>query len=283
MKHELKIREQQCYKAYYCGVCREIGKGYGQLPRFCLTHEFAVLAMVLSCCIAQSGERILVNRPCIAHPFHRTVSYGNNPFIAYGAALNILFVQGKLRDNWQDEKKISALMGQGLFYIGGRRARRTYRDLHNLLVNALAKQNELEQEKCTAVDEIAHPFADLIGRIFTIDGLVPQDTTADLYQLGYHLGKWIYLADAVSDREKDRKKKNFNVYNLRYGTEPLPDLEKMTRELSLAHIAEAWERLKGKAGENTKSEQGYLDNLFYLGLRAQEEKIQQEAQGGEPS
>ncbi len=283
MVSELKIREEQCYKAYYCGVCREIGKAYGQAPRFGLTHEFAVLAMVLSCCIQHNQKIVLVRRPCIAHPFRKRLSYGNNPFIAYAAAMNVLFVQGKLKDNWVDEKKISALSAQIFFYAGSRKARKKYGDLHCILQTALEDLGRLEKAQCISVDEIAHPFANLIGKIFTIDGLVSGELSKSLYQLGYHLGKWIYLADAVSDRERDRKKKNYNVYNLRYGSDPVPETEQLTRELSLSHIAEAWEQLKRNANEDTASEQGYLDNLFYLGLRAQEDKLRQTERGGDAS
>ncbi len=275
----MKIREQQCYKAYYCGICREIGKNFGQVPRFGLTHEFAVLSMVLSCVVEHTPPVKIVKRPCIAHPFRKTISYSNNPFITYGAALNVLFIQSKLKDNWKDERQISALLGQSLFVWGSQKAGRTYRDLKMLIEKAMETLADLEQNQCMSVDEIAHPFADLIGRIFTIDGLIPQSFAVNLYQLGYHLGKWIYLIDALSDREKDRKKGIYNVYNLRYGTESLPAIEKTTRELSLAHIAEAWEHLKRKAKDNTKSEQGYLDNLFYLGLRTQEDNVGEEKGG----
>ena len=29
---ELKVWESEIYKAYYCGVCKSIGRRYGQLP-----------------------------------------------------------------------------------------------------------------------------------------------------------------------------------------------------------------------------------------------------------
>ena len=31
---ELKIREYEYFRAYYCGVCKSIAIRYGQLPRF---------------------------------------------------------------------------------------------------------------------------------------------------------------------------------------------------------------------------------------------------------
>ena len=34
---ELKVWESEIYKAYYCGVCKSIGRRYGQLPRMILS------------------------------------------------------------------------------------------------------------------------------------------------------------------------------------------------------------------------------------------------------
>ena len=231
--------------------------------------------MVLSCVVEHDKAVTIAKRPCIAHPFRKTISYANNPFITYGAALNVLFIQSKLEDNWVDDRQFTAIIGQCFFKRGGRKAGKLYAGLKEAMEQALSALRKAEQDRCTSVDEISHPFADLIGKIFTIDGLVSRKCAADLYQFGYHLGKWIYLTDALADREHDRKRGSYNVYNLRYGDSPLPAIEKNTRELSLAYIAEAWERLKTNAVEHTKSEQGYLDNLIYLGLRVQED------QGGE--
>ena len=36
-KGELKVREYEVYTGYYCGVCKSIGRRYGQLPRMVLS------------------------------------------------------------------------------------------------------------------------------------------------------------------------------------------------------------------------------------------------------
>ena len=41
---ELKVREQQEYRAHYCGVCKAIGKRYGQIDRLALSYDAAFLA-----------------------------------------------------------------------------------------------------------------------------------------------------------------------------------------------------------------------------------------------
>ena len=47
-KGELKVREYEVYTGYYCGICKSIGKRYGQLPRMALSYDAAFLAVLLA-------------------------------------------------------------------------------------------------------------------------------------------------------------------------------------------------------------------------------------------
>ena len=47
-KSELKVREYEIYCGYYCGVCKSIGRRYGQLPRMVLSYDAAFLALFLA-------------------------------------------------------------------------------------------------------------------------------------------------------------------------------------------------------------------------------------------
>ena len=58
----------------------------------------------------------------------------------------------------------------------------------------------------------------VLGKIFSFE--IPNDTQARiLYSLGYNVGKWIYLTDAVDDFTDDEKSGKFNPYLLRLGKE----------------------------------------------------------------
>ena len=48
MECELKVREQQEYRAHYCGLCKAIGKRYGLLARLALNYDCAFLSAFLS-------------------------------------------------------------------------------------------------------------------------------------------------------------------------------------------------------------------------------------------
>lgn len=44
-KPELKIKEYELYRAYYCGVCRAIKRRHGNIPRLTLTYDITFLAL----------------------------------------------------------------------------------------------------------------------------------------------------------------------------------------------------------------------------------------------
>ena len=44
---ELRIKDKTLYDAYYCGLCREIGKSFGQPPRATLSYDCTFLACLL--------------------------------------------------------------------------------------------------------------------------------------------------------------------------------------------------------------------------------------------
>ncbi|HBV52006.1 MAG TPA: hypothetical protein DEF06_06930, partial [Clostridiales bacterium] len=93
-------------------------------------------------------------------------------------------------------------------------------------------------------------------------------------KIGYNVGKWIYLIDAVADFSEDRRKKRYNVLACRYGERFDATEVKFILEMCLAHCADAWERLTEAVAEKNEAEnlnyrnaKGVADNLFYIGMR----------------
>ena len=85
----------------------------------------------------------------------------------------------------------------------------------------LNELSTLENSKSfSSLDEICDPFSKLVGTVFknypyelTDDSDTLRDT---LYTLGYSIGKWIYLIDALDDLKKDLEDKKFNPINFLY-------------------------------------------------------------------
>ena len=107
-KPELKIKEYDIYRAYYCGVCKSIGKRHGQIKRMTLTYDAAFLAMLL--CSILNIETKLVKENCIVHPLKKSfVTY--NEIIDYSSDINIILAYNNIKDKWEDDKSKIALVG----------------------------------------------------------------------------------------------------------------------------------------------------------------------------
>ena len=69
----------------------------------------------------------------------------------------------------------------------------------------------------SSLDEICEPFSDLMGKMlkdytYSFDDDTPA-LRENLYWLGYFIGKWIYLIDALDDLNDDMKNKKFNPFS----------------------------------------------------------------------
>ncbi|MDF2879192.1 MAG: hypothetical protein K0S30_2288, partial [Clostridia bacterium] len=101
-----------------------------------------------------------------------------------------------------------------------------------LTVNAVISENlnllnTLEKHQTfSSIDEICHPFSLIVAYILK---MYPFPLTKDtpelrehLFDMGYALGKWIYMIDALDDLEKDMAKQKFNPLNVLYNENQLP-------------------------------------------------------------
>ena len=97
----------------------------------------------------------------------------------------------------------------------------------------------------------------------------------NVYKLGYNLGKWIYLIDAIDDFEKDIKKKNFNVFINCY-TDCMTKEQLIKQNSSdiinifgevLANVEQANRQIKYRFNHDL------LDNILLLGIKEQTKQV----------
>ena len=66
---ELRVRENEIYRAAYCTLCRTLGRRYGLLARLTLSYDFTFLALLrLGLLPSCSGFE---QRRCVANPLKR--------------------------------------------------------------------------------------------------------------------------------------------------------------------------------------------------------------------
>lgn len=203
-KPELKIREFDRYKGFYCGLCRRLQKGNGRLSQLTLTYDMAFLILLLSS-LYEPEDREERHR-CLIHP-GRKQRMIYNEITDYAADMNVLLSYYHFLDDWKDERKVSGFCGARLFSHKAEKIASEYLRQAKIVQSRLAQLSQLEKQGVTDLDEISRPFGELMAEIFVYREDAFQTI---LRRFGFFVGKYIYLLDAYIDLETDQKKGNFN-------------------------------------------------------------------------
>lgn len=206
---ELKLKDYEKFKAYYCGLCKSIKKNFGNLPRLTLNYDMTFLAILADA--FNDEPSIFKKELCSRHPFKKRIILENNPSLDYAAFCNTSLAYYKLLDNIQDDHSLKSNIYA--FFLKGyiNKAPEGLKEHLKYIEKKLTELYLLEKNAGKkSLDEISHPFAELTAYIVST---VSADKKQDLYMLGYNLGKWIYIIDAFDDLEDDMKKGKFNAIN----------------------------------------------------------------------
>lgn len=270
-KDELKCRDYELFRAYYCGLCRALGRKCSQTSRLGLSYDLVFLAVVLNSLREDKYE--FSEKPCIAHPLRKRRSVNLNIDLEYAAHMSVILGYLKLSDDVSDDKSIKALLGKLIYYRAFRKSRKIYKNEYEKLKEQMIRLKNLEKENSSSVDEVADCFAKMLEILFTPDYIKEQ--RRELAWLGYNVGRWIYIIDAYSDMEEDFKSKSYNPFLCEVKTsEELVKTKEKTKELlddtltfTLVNAASAYELL------NIHKNDEIIRNILYLGMRAQQERI----------
>ena len=250
---ELSKEQQDRYRAVYCGICRAIGQQDAQLCRLALSYDMAFLALLLMS-LYEPEESAGAGR-CIRHPF-KPREYTDNEYIRYAARMNVILACYQAKDDRADEGKPGAALLERIFGRNEPEIRAAYPRQCDAITRALETLGRLEQENCPNPDEPANAFGALMAELL----VYREDRWAeDLRELGFCLGRFIYLADAAADWRQDQKRGNYNPW-LAGGKDPEPDRWEEHLILSMAGCTDAYERLP------LVQDKELLDNILYSGV-----------------
>ncbi len=261
---DLLVREHEFYRAAYCGVCRAIRKRTGLLSSFLLSYDLVFLAL---CRMTVTDPHIVMRRRrCPAHPFKRRPCLEENEALDLAARASAILTYEKLEDDRRDASRKRRLRARLLLPIFRRAARRA--DMPSLLTTtqeALARLSALEDQRIASVDAPAHEFGELLGAVFA-EGL-EGETRERFFSVGYHLGKFIYAADALDDLREDAASGDYNPYLLSFGEtafrDSIPEECRTALYLELSALSEA---VEGLPFEGREAVEGIIKNIIYLGL-----------------
>lgn len=277
MEAQLRVCELTAYKAVYCGLCRQLGRSFGLLARFTLSYDTTFLALV-GLSIGEEEPKIAPGR-CPFNPLKRMPVCGSAPALVYSADAAALLLWWKLRDDLADEgfgKRLLARLGLFLTGKAYRKAAARRPELDEALRRMTEGQQALEARRCANIDEAAEPTAAALSAIFSaLSGEERQRRV--LERLGYLLGRFVYLADALDDLEKDRRAGRYNPFLLAGGAAETGQLRQRAKEslyLTAGELQRAWQLLR------VRRFSPILENILTLGLMSAANRLAGPA-GGE--
>ena len=206
----LFVKDEKLYGALYCGMCRSIGKGCGTLAKTALTYDTAFLSALLHN-IAGCDVKIEKKR-CAFHIRRKFMAKPDDISVLVGC-INTALAYHKLLDDRSDGDKKGAFAF--LFRRGYKRAVKRHPALADIISEGMQGQKALESANCSVIDEACEPTALMMQKLS--DYVLGGNSTEETRRLCYAVGKWIYLADALDDYDKDVKKGRYNVLHNAFG------------------------------------------------------------------
>jgi len=236
-KDELKFREYDRYRGYYCGLCRAIGQRCSSACRMALSFEMTFLAM-LHTSLYEPQTQDSKHR-CLLHPVTRQRMLSNEA-IDYAADLSALVSYYDLRDGWEDERRVDKLAASEVLHRAAKRAGERLPRQREAVERYVKRLHEIEEKNDQNLDAAANLTGEMLAELY----VMREDVYAkDLRELGFYLGKFIYLMDCYEDVERDIKKKNYNPLIERSKDEAFAaHCEQMLSDM-MARAAMAFERL----------------------------------------
>lgn len=290
-KGELKVKEYEIYGAYYCGICKSLGRRLGQLPRMVLNYDFVFLAVLLSA--LEEERELLEAEHCVLHHVKKkAIAYGQWA-IDYAGDITLMMAYYKLLDDVRDDKSKKAKMLAVSLKPAMTKVSDKIEDLCKLTDEKLDELSVLEESKSGELDRVMEPFAEIMKQVFS-KALQKKDSymmhveqssenICDnkqklLGHIGYHIGKWVYLMDAFEDIEENLEKGTYNplLYRFEYDKkresisqfrERIKDTVSFNLIHYLAEISNAMDLL------DIKKNKGIVENIVYFGLRKRTEQV----------
>ncbi len=206
----LYIKDDNLYRAMYCGVCKGIGQVCGQAARMGLSYDVTFLSVILH---NIAGIDVHIQRShCLTHCIRTRQMADVDELTRQLGALNTALVYYKYTDDIMDGDK-----GRGKrlwFKRGFRKVKQKYPEIERIVRENLAKQEEIERAQTDSIDRAADSTANMLAEFS--DYILGGKATAATRNLFYAVGKWIYLIDALDDYDKDVKKGAYNPFLLAY-------------------------------------------------------------------
>lgn len=215
IKGELYVKDSELYSSIYCGLCRYGGKNISHITRWILNYDFVLLALLR---MSFSKEEVCVEKKrCPYKLKKKNCACADKSYSFVCSAFGLLTYE-KIKDDISDEKgfkKFLRIISLPIFKRIGKKSD-NFDGLKNIIEKGISYTRTIENDKCISPDRAADGFGTMMKEIvsYGLDGnekLIAENC-------GYHVGRYIYLIDALDDIEQDERTHNYNPFIMHYGS-----------------------------------------------------------------
>lgn len=243
--------EKARYRQLYCGLCRALGERCSQRCRMALTYDMVFLVLLHSSLYEPMEDR--GEKRCLPHPL-ASQAFSRSRFVDYAADVTVALAYHKCDDDWRDDRRATAYVGRAALARAYWRVRERLPRQCAAIEGELAAIDELEHAEHPSPDEAARRFGRLMGELFAVEEDCWSET---LWNIGFHLGRFIYLMDAVCDFKQDQRRGRFN---------PLKDLETGLPDMEAALAVIAGQAVSEFEKLPLEQDVHLLRNVLYSGI-----------------
>lgn len=260
-KSELKFKEFDIYQSFYCGLCKKLKERGGNVSRLALTYDMTFIYMLLTG--LYEPQTVYSPCKCVLHPLEKR-HMRQNEYAEYVADMSVLMTCYKCRDDWNDEKKLTAKCMLSMLTKKNKDIVEKYPEKTDRIAQAMEQLSRGEEAGSDNVDEMAGFF----GRIMADILVCKEDEWATvLSRMGFYLGKFIYILDAYEDIEEDKKKGRYNPLYKLYNNAEFEEECRQILTMMIAECSREFEKLP--ILENVD----ILRNILYSGVWVRFENI----------
>lgn len=225
-KSNLRFKDYYKYKNYYCALCAAMRQEYGLFSCLLLSYDLTFLITVL-----ETVEKYDVHKKihCPISPLKKASVNISEDILQYCAFINYYLAVVKIRDDELDTNSLGKKILRKILEHNCRYKQHLsqYQCVITRLEGMYARVISLEQEE-TNLDCSLSAFGEFFTYIFTgyldYKGMDADDPFISAIQKLFHtLGKWVYIADAYDDLQKDIKSGEYNLLESVYNSDNSPE------------------------------------------------------------
>ena len=273
LQPELKIKEYQCYRGIYCGLCRQMGKCTGQCSRLTLRYDAA--AMVCLRMAARGTQPTFTEKRCFLHPLTKAPVLDPCEETETVACIMAALAYYKCKDDIADERgfaKLCAYAALPYFAHLRRRAKKRMPEIDTVAARGMKAFALAERHANGSADVPANAFGELMGDLLSYH--TEGQPHAVLHELGKTLGRWVYFVDAAEDYAKDVQKGRFNALHVLYGAPVLTAAQRSTLDTTLTlELADAVAAADLIGFDGRDDLRAVIYNVLCLGMPAQADAV----------